>query len=344
LIYIFFKQIVDVKKRLRIIYLLTLKEVRNFKFQKKYLIFLFFLFLSTVFWFLNALDKEYTSYIQVPMEFVNVSENKTFTYGQNYTGELLVKINSRGFRIFEYNSTIFRNSIKIKSDSKYVKRLKNDSLTLLLQTYKLKNLVSGHLGEDFKILTIEPDSIIFYYENTVSKKVPIKPNLKLKFKQQFYQTAPEIITPDSIFVSGRKNLIDAIDFVATEEYEFTGVEQNLNISCELRPQKGLKYQKKQVKVLVPVEEFTEKTMNIPIEVVNLPPNYELQLFPQFAYIQFNISTSNYLKVKPEDFRFTVDYKDIKENTKTLRINMENYSVFAFNLKFSPKKVEYLLEK
>lgn len=332
------------RKRLKIIYLLTLKEIKNFKLQKKYLVFLFFLFLSTIFWFLNALDKEYTSYIKVPLEFVNLSENKTFTSGHNYTGLLDVKVTSRGFKILEYNSTIFRSNIKINSDSKYIKRLKNDSLTLLLQTYKLKNLVSGHLGGDFKIITIEPDSIIFYYENTVSKKVPIKVNLKLDFKQQFYQTAPEVVTPDSIFISGRKNLIDKIDFVSTEVYEFIGVEQNLKITCDLKQKKGLEYQKTQVNVLVPVEEFTEKTMNIPIEVLNLPPNYQLQLFPQFAYIQFNISISNYLKVKPEDFKFTVDYKDINENTKTLRINMENYSVFAFNLKFSPKKVEYLLEK
>ncbi len=332
------------EKKIRIFYLLTVKRVRNFKLQKKYFVFLFFLFLSTIFWFLNALAKQYNSFIEVPYEFINTFNNQALIQNKTSIGNLTVQINARGFSILDFNTTIFKNTIKIKSDSRYVNRMKTDSVSYFVRTSKLKNLISAHIGDNFKIIAIRPDSLFFLYENIQTKKVPVKSNIKLSLKQQFFQTTPERIIPDSIIISGSRQLLEKIAFVQTEEYEFFSIDNHLDLTCELQEISGISFSIPRVKVFVPIEEFTEKTMQIPIEIVNLPSQYDLQLFPQNIHIQFNISISNYLKVKAEDFKFTVDYKEIMENSKTLRVNLENTSKFAFNLDFSPQRVEYILEK
>ena len=68
-----------------------LKEDRNL------FTFLIFLVLSTGFWFLNALQKDYTTTVEYPVEFTNIPEG--FILKESKAKELQLKVKAGGFNI-----------------------------------------------------------------------------------------------------------------------------------------------------------------------------------------------------------------------------------------------------
>ena len=79
------------------------KVVRNFLFSsvnKEFLIFLFFLFLSSIFWLMMALNETYEQEIKVPVRLVNVPKNVVLTTEMEDT--VRVTVRDKGFTLATY--------------------------------------------------------------------------------------------------------------------------------------------------------------------------------------------------------------------------------------------------
>ena len=82
------------------------KVVRNFLFSsvnKEFLIFLFFLFLSSIFWLMMALNETYEQEIKVPVRLVNVPKNAVLTTEMEDT--VRVTVRDKGFTLATYMAT-----------------------------------------------------------------------------------------------------------------------------------------------------------------------------------------------------------------------------------------------
>ena len=76
------------------------KNIRNFLFgflNKEFLIFLFFLALSAIFWLMMALNETYEREITVPMSLTNVPKNVVLTTEMDSTVKVTVR--DKGFKI-----------------------------------------------------------------------------------------------------------------------------------------------------------------------------------------------------------------------------------------------------
>ena len=47
----------------------------------------------------------------------------------------------------------------------------------------------------------------------------------------------------------------------------------------MQPIEGVRYEPEEVKVNIPVEEYTEKRLTLPIQCDSVPDNYILRMFP-----------------------------------------------------------------
>jgi hypothetical protein len=151
--------------------------------------------------------------------------------------------------------------------------------------------------------------------------------------------------PDSIKVFGPRIIMDTLKWIATEPIEKDKVSDTIRKVVSLIPVRTLQYSHDKVDVVVPVEKFTEKTLSIPIEAINLPNNLMLKTFPGYISVSTMVSVSDYNRLNPDLFRAVVNYNDISENgSRKLKVSLVRVPNYIVNTKFLPKSVEFIIEK
>lgn len=317
-----------------------LKQLKNIKVSKKLLTFSFFLVLSSVFWVLNALDKEYTTTVKFPIVFYNFPENKTLI--NNIHRKIDVKITAYGYDIIG----------KIKSTNKILKvnfkkfaltkNKKSDTNSYYILTGVFQKKINEILGANSKILNIYPDSLNFTLANITSRKVTIKPNIKLNLGKMFMQTDEVKVIPSEVKISGFKSQLDTIKYVETELLETANLSDSVNLSLKLKSIEGVKFSFENVKVSIPVEKFTEKSVKAGVNILNLPDSLKMILFPKKVKIRFKVGLRIYNKITAADFKINVSYKNT--NSKKMKISIvempDNIKITAI----FPEYIDYIIEK
>jgi YbbR domain-containing protein len=201
------------------------------------------------------------------------------------------------------------------------------------------------LRSDVKILDIFPDSLIFEFGEIVQKSVPVVPNLSINYEKQF-MLAGEITTyPDSIIVSGPNFIIDTIKQVFTRFEMISEVNQSVTRNCNLEVMKNVTYSERKVMVNIPVEQFTESILDIPIEKIHVPDTLVLKTFPGSVKLTCNVSLTNYDKLTSHQFRAVVDFEGIENNlSNKLKVSIVKAPDYVRSVRFHPINVEYIIEK
>lgn len=318
------------------------RKIRTFKFDPNTFTFLFFLLVSTVFWFFNALNKDYVATIKVPVKFINFPENRLLA--GDFINHLDVKIEANGYSFLKYNSTPIKTAvINLKLHSIYaVSETNNKRFYLLSST--IQNEIAAQLDEATTIKSIKPDSIIFVLDEVIKKKVPVTKNILLNFRQQYMLKDSVKIIPDSIFIRGVKSLLDTINQVYTIHKVFNDLHDSLSVKLPLEKIKGVAFSVEQITCIIPVEEFAEISYTLPIQVENLPPNYTLKLFPSEAKVVCNVVFSQYRQVFPQQFKFTVDFNDTKNKPEQVKVILSKHPQNVSSVRYYPIAVDYLLEE
>ena len=96
--------------------------------------------------------------------------------------------------------------------------------------------------------------------------------------------------------------------------------------------------------MVEVEQFTEKSLFIKVDVKNAPDS--LKIFPERIRLTCVLGLSRYNEIAPEDFALEVDLKNIPLNTvnNTIPILVTKQPNYIDNIKLSDRSVEFFFVK
>jgi hypothetical protein len=319
-----------------------LTKLKETRLEPNSFVFLFFLLVSTIFWFFNALNKKYVAIIQIPVEFVNFPENKLVT-GES-TDYVDVKIATNGYSFIKYKSAALKKTvINLQLHSIY-KVNEADDRRFYLLTSTIKNEISGFFDRDVEIKSISPDSIVFNLNEVIKKKVPVMRNFLLNYRKQYMLKDEISLIPDSVLIKGVASVLDTVDFVYTQTKVFDDVHDSLEFDIDLEKTPDVEYSSNTVKCIVPVEEFAELSFVLPIEIENLAQGYTLKLFPAEAKVVCNVGFSEYRQVFKQQFRFTVDYNDLEKKSERIKLNLSKFPDNVQSIRYYPISVEYLLEE
>ena len=146
-------------------------------------------------------------------------------------------------------------------------------------------------------------------------------------------------------VSGPDYIIDTISRVYTKPLDAGLISQSVSRSLDLAKSDHVSLGREKVKIRFEVEKFTEKTLSVPVEVINLPDSMSLKTFPHDIQVTCQVGLSNFEKLQPSMFRMMVDYKEAETGQeKKLKVEMVKQPDFIRSVKYSPRSVEYLIEK
>ncbi len=313
-------------------------------FRKRAILFSFFLLLSVIFWFMNALSKNYTTTIEYPVRYRNFPTDKILV--GNLPEYLSLEVNAHGYTLLRYRLSSRYIPLVFNVRSFTMNRMSvADSGVYYIETRFARSYISKQLSSEFNILDIKPDTLIFRFAGVIVKKVPVEPDISYRLGKQLILKRDPVVIPDSVNVSGPDYLIDTISEVKTRPFDAGLITQSVGKAAELVKYDHITYGRDKVRIRFDVEKFTEKTLLVPVEVVNLPDSLNLKTFPHYVQVTCQVGLSNFEKLQPSMFRALVDYDEAETGqNKKLKVEMFRQPDFIRSVKYSPRSVEYLIEK
>jgi hypothetical protein len=290
---------------------------------------------------LNSLNKEYSTVLTYPLKYSNLPEDKYSI--SELPHQLKLEVQAKGFVLlgYKFKTTFLPITLNFESYNKLLTQ-SGDHFEYTLHTNNLKEKIVSQISSDIKLSNIYPENIDFKFAIAQKKKVAIHPRLSYTLKQQHMLTQKTIV-PDSIWISGPAIYIDTVQHVTTELLILYKLSKKESHRLPLLPSSRFHFKEKEVEVILEVEQFTEVKRNYPIHVKNVPSSVKVRLFPDQVSVNYAVALSNYNKIHNQDFEFTVDYPQDLQTTY-LNVKATKIPNYIQNLSYSPKKIEYLIER
>jgi hypothetical protein len=311
--------------------------------NRKVLSFFFFLLLSILFWFLTAMNKEYEASISYPVRYIRFPEKKVLV--NDIPDRLELTVNATGYTLLRYQLQSRIAPIIFDVNSFSLNTMLGDPSTLYILTSYAKDRIARQLSSDINILSISPDSLFFQFADKVSKKVRVEPDLDISFEKQYMQVGPYLVEPDSVTISGPEMMIDTIDVATTVPVTMTHVNRSFDMELEMKPLHKIEYDPLEVWIQVPVEKFTEASVKVQIEVINMPDSLLLRPLPPTITVSCQIGLSAYETLNEHLFRAVIDYAEVDQMLgNKLQVRIIKMPVYIQSVTFTPKSVEYIVER
>ena len=306
-------------------------------FKKKLLSFTFFLFISTMFWFLNVLGEKYTETISYPVKYINLPQDKEVT--SVLPKKLTLKVTTSGYDLLKFYMRSQVPPIHINYNSENVKIISNYKYLL---TKRYSEDISLQLS-GAEINAISPDSIKFKFQQIVKKKVPIQALVTYKIEKGFVNKGQMYSKPDSVEIKGSKSTVDRINEIYTGVVDLGTISSTTKRNIALKKIKGVKYKTYRTNVFIPIEQSTEKIIDIPIQSDNQVDGDYIKLIPNSIKLSYQVGLSQYTNISSEQFLAIAVYSDSTKSNKVLRVELKKYPENIFGIEYTPNFVEYIKE-
>ena len=319
-----------------------LNNKTGFRLNRRVITFLFCVVISAFFWLMLSLAKEYAITFCFPVSYTNLPPDKVII--NTLPSNIDVEINASGFNILLYKLKHTKETLSI--DLKDIKphSLKN---RYYITTNSRIEKFTNQLDNEIHVLKVFPDTIHLNFNKKVSRKVPVKVNLTLDFDNHYQQADSIKIIPRYITISGAAEEVAKIKSVETVALSLKDVTDSLALDMAILKTPQLKLidlSQPKVKVFVGVTKFTEGSVELLVEVANLPRNYSLKVFPDKVTVKYNVAFKNYEKINPIQFKAVVDYQKIEQGNTKLKVQLVKFPSEIRSIKLSPEKVEYIIRK
>lgn len=316
-------------------------ELKWVKPGKDFSVFLICLIIASVFWLLNALTKTYSAVIEIPITYVNIPSDKILS--RTLPSKTNAEITGSGFRLLSV--TLFNAPEPIVID--YLKGNLRKSFKRNESSFgpdELRNQVMNDIPPEVSLGTISLDSLKMVVEDKSVRMIPVAADLQMEIEYPFFLNGQIEVEPLEIEVAGANSVVSSLDSIRTVRLEMGKANKRLVKDLELDFPHGLESKVKQVQVKIPIDEYTEGQMEVPIKISGLPKGQKLVLFPPSVKATYLVGLTQYETISEEDFTFEVDANEIIKGRTTLIVR-EKASNEKIQLQdFKPHKVEFILKK
>ncbi len=288
----------------------------------------FALVFSCVLWFSVVLYQDYNYTLKIPVNYTNVPSTLKLTSALPEEIELNIRGNGNSILL---PSLGFTDTIKVNLAEKITSG-KIEFNKLIKKNNSLKQL---------EIVSMNPDTFSFSFIEKIEKKVPVLSNIKMKFEEG-YNIHDQKFYPDSITLLGSPEELENITHWETESKELELQNKVGEITVNLNKNNNINVIPDQTILKYNASKYIEVTTLKKVEVINLPFNKTLRVFPENIAIKFAIPIDEYENFENSKIKVVLDYLKISPNYKYLvpEIQIDNPKYKYFHL--SPSKLSYVI--
>lgn len=238
--------------------------------------------------------------------------------------------------------------------SKIHNEVNSISIDLRSLEYKSYVVLSSQLSQinskkevDQQITGFNPDTLYFDFSNRKVKRVPIQLIASVQYKRQFSQSGNITLNPAYVIVNGPANVIDNIQSWKSDTLKLDSISESVNTRLKLQPVRegNVSVFPKNVEVHIPVDEYTEKTLEIPVKLINNRNYDDVKIFPQKVKVTFTTSLSRYAQMDEDFFEANVDL-DLwrKHGYKVLPVVIFKSPAYTKIVRIEPQNIDFIIKK
>lgn len=316
-----------------------IKNIRSFLLSatsKEFLIFLFFVFIASVFWLFQVLNDNYEGQISMKLDLKNVPDNAVLT--SELPPEIKVRLKDRGMVLLNY----WVNSVSaIPID---FEEYEDQGNQVVVSQSALKQKIKNALSQSTELVSIYPDTLSYIYATGDGKKVPVRLKGKITVDPRYY-IADVVYQPDSVMVYAPSEILDTISAAYTSSVVFEQVKDTTTKKVLLQKQKGVKFVPDFSEIRLLADVYSEKTLEVPVRGINFPANKVLRTFPSKVNVTFQVGLSHFRTVNPDDFFIAVSYEElIRGNKSKCTPHLKAFPKIIKHPRVSPEEVDFIIEE
>ena len=153
------------------------------------------------------------------------------------------------------------------------------------------------------------------------------------------------IEPPEVRLYSSSKVLDTLKQVKTKPVNLEGVTNTRELTVRLDLPAGVKADIETVKLTIPVEEFTEKKITLPVKCHDIPEKYILRIFPSSVVIACNLSLSQFRELTEEMLEILIPFAEFEENQATgkIPVRLTRSPSWVTNPVIVPGEVEFIIE-
>ena len=208
------------------------------------------------------------------------------------------------------------------------------------QTIALRNQWKG----DLKPYKVTPEVIKAGFNYRKSKKVPVHLISQVNFRQRFEPIGNISIEPDSVDIAGPENILNKTHEVKTIPLVLSDVFTLKQGEIELDKSSftGLACSVTRVHYKLPVEEYTEGVVEVPVELP-VSQRSSVTLLPSAVKITYSAPLSYFSTISQNDFKVIAELPSSGTPSR-LEVHLDDRPEHARILSVEPEFIDYLISK
>ena len=247
--------------------------MKFFSNKGKLNVYIAFLLLAIITSLVGKLSSEYDrdlTFNLIPVDF----PTDKIIYDQSHDSVVL-KLRANGFSLAKY----YFNKPEMKISVKKLKEIKNYFLWNQKENFSDTKL---NFGSSVELLSISEDSILFFFDQYVSKKIPVKENVTIDYESGYENFKNPVLIPDSIMVTGPKELVSDLKYLETDLVNFENINSDIKFSINLiNPDSdNMILSNNSFEYLLEVDQYTEEIIKVPVNVLFNSDNTKFNYYPK----------------------------------------------------------------
>ena len=211
----------------------------------------------------------------------------------------------------------------------------------------IKGQLTDVLSPEFVLFDTYPITLPLFFDIKIDKRIPVKFNLDITFDRQYNLMGDITLKPDSVTISGPKELIDTTTYWNTEAIKFENVNESKTGKVDLIEAEilNISFSETEIEYNIPIELFTEASTDVDIQAINVPDGIEAVIYPKKLTVTYLVGTGNYDKVTTGQFIAVADFAGVDlEKEQYVNVKITQHPDYVQNIKANPKSVEFIIYK
>jgi YbbR domain-containing protein len=214
-----------------------------------------------------------------------------------------------------------------------------------LSSKDIETILMKQMTSTTSLLSFDPQQIDIAYSKLIKKSLPVHFEGDIHTAPGYLVSGEIIITPSSVDVHASDRVLDTLKVVQTLYTEVNDGNKTLTCKVKLRPVGGAVFVPDQVTVLIPIEEYTEKTVEIQVISKYVPEGYAIRMFPSTVKLSCYVPLSLFKELSEDDFSVEVSLADLAENVSgMLPIRLTHKPEWVDKVTLSQDSIEFILER
>ncbi len=298
-------------------------------------LFLFFLFVSYVFWLIQNLNDTIQRDFNIPLRITDVPADVRVISDIPKTVSVSVRDKGTSLLHVAYGGNP-RISVKYSD-------LTSDELNdrMVISEQMLKSRVRELFSSSAQVVTAVPDSISLIVTDRQPVYARVTDNVEVTVDPQCAISGPITVEPDTVAVYFAPHASLPSAALTTEKLVRSNLKDTLRVELRVKNEPNTVVEPSKVMVTIPVEPLISKTRDVPVRLMNVPAGHNVALFPSYVKVSYLLPMSLY---NSETGQVSVMADFSRRTNDDIPLSITNIPGYMYAVELLQPSVEYLIEQ